>query len=323
MRLDFNVLWVDDQPERVKAQIEAIARHMQEQGFDFHPKQCKTLDEVSNSLAEDLFDDEVDLVLVDWDLGGGVQGQQAISQIREKVRYRDVVFYSAGSTPDELRRLAFDSGLEGVYCASRELLVDEVKGVFDSLVKKVLDLDHTRGIVMGATSDIDHLLSKCLDCIHQTATPEKQEEIFKKAVAVIRETLESSLDSLKKLDSATNFDQLSAQHRIFSAHHRLRVLKMALESASLSEQARYKAAISDYMERVSRERNILGHVVLTPAGKPQHVMGADDKPKSLDEMRVLRRLILTLRLDFRDLYDVLSAALDGPGEPLPPTAAQE
>jgi hypothetical protein len=306
MRLDFNVLWVDDQPERVKSQIEAISRHMADQGFAFNAKQCKALNEVTTFLTDDYFDDEIDLVLVDWDLGGGVEGQEAIAHIREKVRYRDVVFYSAGKEPAELRELVFQSGLEGVYCASRELLVDEVQGVFDSLVKKVLDLDHTRGIVMGATSDIDHLLGKCLDCIHENATPEDQKVIFDKAVAVVRATLQSSLGELEKLDSKTSFDQLSDEHRIFSAHHRLRVLKVALKYASISDLKRYEAAIVTYMQNVAPERNILGHVVLTPAGKPGHVMGADDKPKSLDEMRALRRLILETRLDFRDLYALLS-----------------
>ena len=40
-------------------------------------------------------------------------------------------------------------------------------GVFDFLVKKVLDLDHTRGIVMGATSDIDFIVNECLVMIEK------------------------------------------------------------------------------------------------------------------------------------------------------------
>ena len=45
--------------------------------------------------------------------------------------------------------MASEAGIEGIYCAERENLPDEVIGVFESLIKKVLDLDHTRGIVMG------------------------------------------------------------------------------------------------------------------------------------------------------------------------------
>lgn len=305
MRLDFNVLWIDDQPERVRAQIEAISRHMQEHGFDFYPRQCKTLAEVKESLADDVFDDEIDLVLVDWDLGGGVEGQDAISNIREKIRYKDVVFYSAGKEPKALRQLVFDHDLEGVYCASRELLVDEVKGVFDALVKKVLDLDHTRGIVMGATSDIDHILGECLDSVHKNASPEEQSALFAKAVSVVRATLESSAKQLTKLNETTSFDELSKQHRIFSAYHRLRVLKEALKFAHLEDPNQFDEAIGAYMEKVTPERNILGHVLLVPAGKPQYVLGADERPKSLEETRDLRKTILALRLQFRELHTLL------------------
>ena len=162
MRLDFNVLWVDDQPNAIGAQIARIGSQMEHEGFKFNPTHCSSLAEVNELIAEDVFQDEVDLILVDWDLGGGVHGQDVIERVREVAQYKDVVFYSAQTPAAELRRLAFDKGLEGVYCARREELVDEVLGVFESLVKKVLDLDHTRGIVMGATSDIDHMVHSSL-----------------------------------------------------------------------------------------------------------------------------------------------------------------
>ena len=75
MRLDFNVLWVDDQPNAVSAQITRIKAQMESEGFSFRPTQCKSLTEVEALIAEDVFQDEVDLILVDWDLGGGVHGQ--------------------------------------------------------------------------------------------------------------------------------------------------------------------------------------------------------------------------------------------------------
>jgi hypothetical protein len=166
MRLDFNVLWVDDQPDAVTEQVTAIAAGMVDEGFEFRPILCQSLDETRDYLAGDVFSDEIDLVLVDWNLGRGVEGQEAIAAIRESIQYKDVVFYSGNNDVNELRRLAFDVGLEGIYCATRPVLVDEVLGVFESLVKKVLDLDHTRGIVMGATSDIDQMVVESVDAVH-------------------------------------------------------------------------------------------------------------------------------------------------------------
>ena len=78
MRLDFNVLWVDDQPARVAAQGKNISLRMADEGFEFKPRQCMTIDEMESVISEDVFTDEVDLILVDWDLGGGDQRHEAL-----------------------------------------------------------------------------------------------------------------------------------------------------------------------------------------------------------------------------------------------------
>jgi response regulator of citrate/malate metabolism len=114
MRLDFNVLWVDDQPDRIDAQITAITKRMEEDGFQFKPTLCQSIEEVRTSIGEDVFKDEIDLILVDWDLGGNVQGQEAITTIRETVFYKDIVFYSARNPADTLRKLACEKGVEGI-----------------------------------------------------------------------------------------------------------------------------------------------------------------------------------------------------------------
>src|SRR5260221_13934966 len=111
MRLDFNVLWVDDQPDLVAPQITTIRAGMREEGFDFKPIQLLSLDATEQFLAGDVFTDEIDLVLVDWQLGGGHEGQEAIAAIREKIQYKDVVFYSGNNDTDELKRLAFEAGV--------------------------------------------------------------------------------------------------------------------------------------------------------------------------------------------------------------------
>jgi hypothetical protein len=178
-------LWVDDQPNRVEAQIKAIATHMEDEGFQFNATLCKSMADVEKLIAESIFTDEIDLILVDWDLGGGVHGQDAIGAIRETVPFKDVVFYSAQTPADALRKIVFESGFEGVYCASREELVSEVLGVFESLVKKVLDLDHTRGIVMGATSDIDHMVNECLVAIHLQLDDTGKATMLKYAIGYI------------------------------------------------------------------------------------------------------------------------------------------
>jgi len=311
VRLDFNVLWVDDQPDRVGSQITAITKRMQEEGFQFVPTLCQSIDEVKKAIAADVFTDEVDLILVDWDLGNGVVGEDAIAEIRSTVQYKDVVFYSAQTAPNALRKAAFEKGVEGIYCASREQLVDEVLGVFDSLVKKVLDLDHARGIVMGATSDIDHIVNECLVIVHAKLDQGGKDAMLKDGLGYIQKRLAELTETAKKLEGAKTLAEFFEFHMILTANDRLRMLSGALKAATFSAHKGYRPHIVAYQQQVVPDRNILGHMVLVPKGKPTAVTDSKGKQITLDETRKLRKLILDLRLQFRDLLAALQAP-DGP-----------
>lgn len=322
MRLDFNVLWVDDQPDRVGSQITAITKRMQEEGFQFVPTLCQSMDEVKKAVTADVFTDEVDLILVDWDLGNGVVGQDAIAEIRSTVQYKDVVFYSAQTAPDALRKAAFEKGVEGIYCASREQLVDEVLGVFDSLVKKVLDLDHARGIVMGATSDIDHIVNECLVIVHAKLDQGGKDAMLKDGLGYIQKRLVELTEIAKKLEGAKTLAEFFEFHMILTANDRLRMLSGALKAATFSAHKGYRPHIVAYQQQVVPDRNILGHMVLVPKGKPTAVTDSKGKQITLDETRKLRKLILDLRLQFRDLLAALQAPDGSPPGAAPPAAGK-
>lgn len=307
MRLDFNVLWVDDQPDRVTSQITSITKRMRAEGFQFSPKLCRSVEEVRTAISTDVFTDEIDLILVDWDLGNGVVGQDAIAEIRTTIQYKDVVFYSAQTSPLELRRAAFDRNLEGVYCANREQLVDEVFGVFESLVKKVLDLDHTRGIVMGATSDIDHLVNECLLAVHEKLDATGQADLLKEAVRYINLRIKDLTKKARKLEGATGLLDFFEAHMILTANDRLRMLGGVLAAGAFATHGEYRTAIANYQKEVIPDRNRLGHMILVPEGKPFAVIDSKGAAVTVQETRELRCLILDLRSEFRNLLIALQA----------------
>lgn len=307
MRLDFNVLWVDDQPERVASQIWKIGQQMTEEGFDFKPLQCTNMTQVEEAISEHVFTDEIDLILVDWDLGNNTHGEDAIDRIREIVQYKDVVFYSGQASVTELRQKAFDRKLEGVYCASRDDLVDEVVGVFESLIKKVLDLDHTRGIVMGATSDIDYMVNTCLILAHSKLNEAGKTKFIEEALKRVADKVEDIVKQGEKLKTTPSVEALFEAHMLFTSDHRLRLLAKILGMEEFKAYAAGVTAVQSYREGVVHERNTLGHVVLVPQGKPNSVVDDADNVVDIAQMRELRKLILSLRSDFRVLLDAMQA----------------
>ncbi|MBU2772430.1 hypothetical protein HMI48_09730 [Acidithiobacillus ferrooxidans] len=307
MRLDFNVLWVDDQPNYVASQSKSITQKMANEGFDFRPKLCETLDEVGAQISEDVFTDEIDLILVDWDLGNNEYGEDAIERVREIVRYKDVIFYSGQATVTELQQKAFDRKLEGVYCASRGELIDEVIGVFESLIKKVLDLDHTRGIVMGATSDIDDMIKTCLTLAHNKLDEEGKAKFIKDALELVDIQVVNIAKQGERLKSSPSMEALFKAHMLITSDHRLRMLASVLDMKEFEVHAAGAVTLKRYREHVVHDRNTLGHAVLVPEGKPNSVIDDTGRIVDIVQMRELRKLILNLRAEFRALLDAMRA----------------
>lgn len=306
MRLDFNVLWVEDQPSGVAAQGKAIGRNMAEEGFEFKPTMCTGLDEVQHRLSDDLFTDEVDLILVDWDLGKGVEGQTVITGIRERIPYKDVVFYSAVTDTKKLKEASFSEGHEGVYFVHRNDLVDEVTHLFKSVVKKVLDLDHTRGIVMGATSDVDQMARECLRFAHNLLDDASRAGVLQEMVAILDDKIPNLEKRVAKLKQAPTVAGILESHLTFTANDGLRVLTRILEHDALKIHSGHVESIKLYIKEVVPKRNILGHKVLSPEGKPE-IAGMPGETISLEDLRALRRLLLELRQRFRDLHGALGS----------------
>jgi len=59
------------------------------------------------------------------------------------------------------------------------------------------------------------------------------------------------------------------------------------------------------MDNVVPERNKLGHMVLNPTGRPQAIINSEGRQINLDDMRTLRKTILSMREQFCVLVDML------------------
>lgn len=307
MRLAFNVLWVEDQPHAVRSQQDAIRRHMHEEGFELTTTHCSTLDDIRSQLASDVFTDTIDLVLVDWELGTGLHGEDAITVIRDSIRFKDVIFYSAQADRSRLREATVRAGLDGIYCAGRADLVDEVNNVFDSLVKKVLDLDHCRGIIMGATSDIDALILSCLRESHEMLEAEDRASIVAQTLDLLQDRLTKLQRKLSALGNAPTWDQLYEFHLLFSATVRARVLVRILKLPTLREHKAATTTITLYRDKVLPHRDTLGHKVLAPIGGRTHAAVQGATTLDVASVRQLRKCTLEVRQDLSRLLVALRA----------------
>jgi hypothetical protein len=314
MRLDFNILWVEDQPAAVGAQKDRIAILLRKEGFKLQTEFAKSVDEAKTYLSSDIFGDHIDLILMDYDLGAGPKGDDGLVEVRHKFEYKDIIFYSAQTS--QLLEKVVKKHLQGVFCSSRSDLPDTVVGVFDALVKKVLDIDHCRGIVMGASSDIDHLINLCL-----TATFESSDEGARKAtIKLVGEQMKEIRKDFEKIAKAveevTHVDKLFDKHLVYTSSHRLSLLRKTLKASQ--QYSTECESMKDYAVNTAPKRNDLAHVRVVRSGFSRKLIDRHNKELTTDEMRTLRVNLLNHFEKFETLESVLSAALKAAGSNVVP-----
>lgn len=292
MRLDFNVLWVEDNQGNVLAQRDAIVRKLRSQGFRLQVQFAASVDEATAYLSNEIYGDHVDLVLMDYDLGPGKHGDQGLAEVRQIVPYKDMVFYSGRQTSD-LREMVKAQNVDGVYVASREDLANAVERLFEGLVRKILDIDHSRGIVMGATSDIDQgireLLYRKFDSCENDVKDKIRSEILKR----IAEKEKEFRKSIEKIKAIVNVNELEPHHQVYHSGDRQRLLEKLLKLTGLDEVSLNR--FQTYRTEVTPARTILAHVSSETNGFARKVyvsQGGQKRELTAEEMRELRVKLL-------------------------------
>jgi CheY-like chemotaxis protein len=280
MRLDFNILWIEDQENAVQSQQDRLDRLIRRQGFRLQVKFARSFEIASELISDTVFSDHVDLILMDYNLGSGLNGRQGLENVRSNMPYKDIVFYSA---QNDLRQIA--NGIEGVYLSTRADLPDRVFGVFETLVKKVLDIDHARGIVMGATSDIDAFVNDCISRLFAGFDKDMQEFTLgkvKKRTSEIRVRTSGKLDNLDKIG---HVNEIFDNHDVYQSSDRLRLLMNLLKK--MDNQPELYEELGKYLSDVVPKRNTLAHVRVERNGFLRKITDSAGTEWSAEDMKQL------------------------------------
>jgi hypothetical protein len=288
--MDFNVLWVENQQDLVQAQKERLERLVRGEGFRLQVKFVESVDKAVASLGDDVYTDHVDLVLMDYDLGAGKKGDEGLVEVRHLIPYRDVVFYS--SQANELLKMVLEKGVEGVFCSTRDELPDRCFGVFEALIKKVVDIDHSRGIVMGTTSDIDHFVmdalaasfDRCDDAGKAAALTQVQEDLKK-----MRERFERAAGDIA---AVKHLSDLFDHHAFYTSADRLELLRKVLKSGAPAAHKDSDATLIDYIHKTLPRRNDLAHVRVRVEGFSRKLVNRKNVELTAADMKALRLQLL-------------------------------
>jgi len=201
-----------------------------------------------------------------------------------------------------LKKVA-DRRIQGVFCSTRNDLPDTVVGVFEALVKKVLDIDHSRGIIMGATSDIDHYVNECLLAVVENGDEKVRETALKIVAERMVEIRERFSKDASAVESAKKISELLDLHNLYTSVDRLNLLRKLLEDGGKHKDQ--CASMKTYVLQTIPKRNILAHVRVQRNGFSRKLVDKKGNELTSDEMRELRRALLSQQ----EIFEALAPAL--------------
>ncbi|WP_426136597.1 hypothetical protein [Pseudomonas sp. PWP3-1b2] len=311
MHLDYRILWFEDQIENIRPYQANISSAISRLGFNPRTETREVIAGAKDPLADLPSSRDIDLVIMDFKLGGGYDGASLAKRLKITYRDTDMIFYSSESART-LRRLIFEQDIDGVFCFHRTTLSDRTIGLVQSQLRKMLDLNHMRGIVMAATSDLDQAMIECLEKIQMLIKPDDKDEFIREVGGKISDSLRSKADQIEKLVSKGRLDKLLREPS-FGAALRLSVLQdeIAKISDKISE-VHLLERLALYRDDVIGPRNDFAHrrAVLE---NNQLVLEGRDQPFTQDSMITLRLKLLSHFDNLSGLISLLAELNEYPG----------
>lgn len=155
MKLDYNILWIDNDLQEYieRGEVKYIEDTLIEKGFE--PNIEKVFNEAN--LNEFIHKHDYDLIISDFNLEN-TTGDLVIEDIRVNKRLdTEILFYTARgdykNNLEVINRLAFIERL--TFWANRDGLIEKIEKVINLTLKKLLELNATRGLITAATSHLD------------------------------------------------------------------------------------------------------------------------------------------------------------------------
>ncbi len=296
MKLEYNILWFEDDEVWYESIIGEVKEHLVKKAF-IPCIAWKKSDDLGKDLKSFLDQGEFDLILMDYNLPG-VLGDEIIGRIRHFSLGVEIIFYSADGA-QKIRTELFKKRIDGVYCTNRDEVYDTVPQIIDATLKKVEDLNSVRGLVIAEASDQDGLIKETLKTYWEgdVNAEEKQELWGYVEKSIIDKTHKDDKKKIEKLKKDPNLATFLDGY-LCDASKRARILHWLGKKLDIGLDETF---LVDYQEKVLKKRNLLAHVKPTHLGGKKVLVGFDGK----EEITVDEDFFQTVREDLAEYREIL------------------
>jgi hypothetical protein len=248
MRLTYKILWFEnDDTFYDSLNLDEIREHLGLKGFEATVERRLGEEPLEQMKADAR---RSDLIVMDFALEGQ-QGDELIGEIRDGNINTEIVFYSAAGV-GKLRDAVRTRELDGVYCRGRDDITTDILPIIDSTIRKVLDLENSRGLVMAELGDLDTLMNDIIMTVHDR---DEANKVF------IRKNLKTKVERQNKsfAKSLEKFDELTIHEIVEGLLDSSKRLNTMISIANELELNDYPDRLKGYEQSVFFPRNCLAH----------------------------------------------------------------
>ena len=257
MKMEFRLLIVDDRAEQVDAAVGILKDHLESKGFELQSRVASDLSKEGVRALARREGKDYDLVMVDYNLGReDTDGADAAARLRRELKYTDMVFYSSNPELDLHAKMA-DHELSGVFIARRDNLDEALKGLANTVIGKVVDLTHMRGVAMAEVAEMDVIMERTLLRVVEAGGEQFESGIRRTLRGVEKEVRQLSA----KVESRLASDGVAGVVRdgqLFSSARKYRAIKR-LASLLATPPVDALKVLGSYETEILSKRNRLAH----------------------------------------------------------------
>lgn len=273
MKLDYNILWLDnDLEDYIKnGDVGSIKAFLIDLGFE--PNIVPVFDEAD---IDKYLEDDFDLIISDFNLNNET-GDIVIYRIRdEKKLDTEILFYSAKTNFIQdaavKERLAFMERIN--IQIGRDRLLDKIEKVIELTVKKLFEVNATRGLITAATSELDVEIETLSISILRKHLNKSENELDSIVDFYVNDLLVKSPDKFIERHKKIGFD---SSFKFIEANRKWSIFREALkEFYKINTEKTIKDFLEfnkTYFEDVIKIRNKFAHAKAEKIGDKVVLIG--------------------------------------------------
>lgn len=286
MKLDYNILWVDDRiKERPFQKILGETKgFLLDQHFNCNIIEAEDFNEFVEIFSKKK---EFDIIITDYSLNEGTFGSQVIDFIRDSQHnFTEIFFYSAKDNVKEAKlfnnnRITFFQLTEGDY----KELENEILEVISQTIKKFQHIVTMRGMIMNEVSNLD---AQMLEIVETYTSKTEHQKIVNRVLDELISFHKEKLEKSEKYKKNNNFGKILSEPILFSSSQRASAIEEIADSIGITN------FINEFRINIIKVRNEFAHAVFVKdkeTGREYFIDKKDGIDFNEDKCREIRKNI--------------------------------